>query len=47
MFWGVAGARISFCQAGGVKVCSRVVVRVVVRVVERVVVRVVFLVLGL
>ena len=26
MFLGVVGARISFCQAGGVKVCSRVVV---------------------
>lgn len=24
MFWGVAGARISFGRAGGVKVCSRV-----------------------
>ena len=45
MFWGVAGARISFCQAGGVKVCSRVAE--VKRVLVRVVVRVVFLVLGL
>ena len=31
VFLGVVGVRISFCQAGGVKVCSRVVARVAVR----------------